>query len=147
MGDHGQAHDVSYCNALLLLVLLVMLKMMAMIIFVVIMMMMAMTTTTMMMMKMMKMITMMMPLLLLQPLLFLHITLTCSFVACAAYSMHITGSFNDISSTVSALSLDHRLLLSLSLAACCAAIQALIFPPSRDNTGPAHVRARAMSCA
>ena len=117
--------------------------MMAMIIIIVIMMMMAMTTTT-----MMKMITIMIIMLLpIQPLLFLHITLTCSFVACAAYSMHITGSFNDISSTVSALSLDHRLLLSLLLAACCAAIQAVIFPPSRDNTGPAHVRACAMSCA
>jgi hypothetical protein len=61
------------------------------------------------------------------------------FVACAAYSMHVTGTFNEISSAVSVMTLDQRLLLSLVLGSICAAIQAVIFPPSRHSTGVAQV--------
>jgi hypothetical protein len=53
--------------------------------------------------------------------------------------MYVTGTFNEISSAVSAMTLDQRLLLALVLGAICAAIQAVIFPPSRLSTGVAQV--------
>jgi hypothetical protein len=53
--------------------------------------------------------------------------------------MHVTGTFNEISSAVSLMTLDQRLLMSLVLGACCALVQAVIFPPSRYSTGAAQV--------
>lgn len=53
--------------------------------------------------------------------------------------MHVTGTFNEISSAVSVMTLDQRLLMALVLGASCAAIQAVIFPPSRLSTGVAQI--------
>jgi hypothetical protein len=60
--------------------------------------------------------------------------------------MHVTGTFNEISSAVSTMTLDQRLLLSLVLGAICALIQSVIFPPTRLSTGAAQVHTPEAGC-
>jgi hypothetical protein len=75
----------------------------------------------------------------------MYLTVFCSFIACAGYSMYVTGAIYELSSAVAVMSLDQRLLLALVLGSFCALLQAVVFPPSKYSTGVAQVRLTTVS--